>query len=237
MRMIMGMAPTTPAIAVMTSPLLTLQRLLVWSSPALPIGSFGYSGGMETAIADGRIRGGESTRAWIAGNLEAGAARNDAILAVEAHRHQADARKLAELAGLCLALTAAAERHAETQLLGDAFVHAARAWPASLCERLPQPCPYPVAFGALTGAAGVPAAEMLLAFLTAHVQAQISVAVRLSPLGQSDGLAILASLEPHIARLAQDLSASTTADLGSIGIAAEIAAMAHETLETRIFRS
>ena len=66
---------------------------------------------------------------------------------------------------------------------------------------------------------------------------QISVAVRLVPLGQSDGLHILSALEPRVVALAASAANATLADLGAIAYAADIAQMRHETLEPRIFRS
>lgn len=214
-----------------------LQRLLAWASPAFPIGVFAYSAGLETAIAESRVADAAATRNWIEGNLRSGSARNDAILAAEACRRQEDAAALRDLADLCLALTPARERHEEMLTTGDAFALAARAWPDSVLQRLPSPSPYPIAFGAVAGASRVPTGAMLVAFLTTYVQAQISVAIRLVPIGQTDGLAILAALEPVVAALASSLAGATLEHLGSMGYAADIAAMAHETLPTRIFRS
>ncbi len=214
-----------------------LQRLLTWASPAFPVGTFAYSAGLETAIAEGKIRDAAATRDWLTGNLKAGAARNDAILCALACRAHADAARLADLADLCLALTPARQRHEEMRVTGHAFLQAAKAWPDPVHDRLPRPCPYPIVFGAVAGAAGIVPADTVLALLTAHAQAQISVAVRLIPIGQTDGLAILAAVEPDIAALAPALAEAGEDDLGSASYAADIAAMNHETLVTRIFRS
>ncbi|WP_375165933.1 urease accessory protein UreF [Chelativorans sp.] len=214
-----------------------LQRLLAWSSPAFPVGAFAYSGGLETTIAGRRVADAQGALAWIEGNLRRGAVRNDAILAAEATRGHVDGATLGNLADLCLALTPARERYEEMLVTGEAFLAAARTWPDAVPQHLPSPCPYPIAFGAVAGMAGIAAEAMLVALLTAYVQAQISVAVRLVPIGQSDGLAILAALEPLIAEMAAALSEAGLDDLGSASYAADIAAMAHETLPTRIFRS
>jgi urease accessory protein len=214
-----------------------LQRLLAWASPAFPVGAFGYSGGLETAIADDRVHDAATMRDWLDGNLRSGAGRNDTILATLACRSQADAKRLAELADLCLALTPARQRYEELLTTGHAFVQAASAWPNPAIERLPRPCPYPVAFGAIAGGAGISPQDTALALLTAYAQAQISVAVRLVPIGQTAGLAILADVEPLIAEMALTLARASEDDLGSIAYTADIAAMNHETLVTRIFRS
>lgn len=57
------------------------------------------------------------------------------------------------------------------------------------------------------------------------------------PIGQTDGLAIMAALEPEIARLAVVCQHATLDEIGSVAYGADIAQMQHETLPTRIFRS
>jgi len=217
--------------------MMALQRLLSWLSPAFPVGAFAYSAGLETAISDKRVAKACDLEDWLSGNLRHGAARTDAVILADAHRHHEDPAQLAHLADLCLALTPAGQRHTELIVIGNAFVTAASAWPSPIFERLPAPCPYPVAVGAIASAHAVPLEDTLIAFLTAYSQSQISVAIRLVPLGQSDGLKVLAALEPLIAACASNATASTLDDIGAIGYASDIAAMAHETLHSRIFRS
>jgi urease accessory protein len=214
-----------------------LQKLLTWLSPAFPVGAFAWSAGLETAIVDGRVHDRATTQHWIASNLAHGGLRTDAILLAHAHHCWADAAALAELADLCLALTPARERHDETSITGDAFASAARAWPSPVYALLPQPCPYPIAVGAIACAHGIELSATLIAFLTATVHAQVSVAVRLVPIGQSDGLAIMATLEPFILARAELCQHAALDDIGTIAYAADIAQMRHETLPTRIFRS
>jgi len=266
----------------MTDPA-ALQKLITWLSPAFPVGSFAWSAGLETAIADRRVTSAERLENWIDGALAHGGVRTDAIVLAEAWRvvstiepasppsptlpargrvpsgvlaaigPQAPAgtsplagevgrggeasAKLQDLADLSLALTASRERWMETTITGDNYVLAAKHWPTETLALLPKPCPYPVAVGAIAAAHDIDLIDTLLAWLTATVHGQISVAVRLVPLGQSDGLRVLAALEPRVAALAAAAATSTLADLGAIAYAADIAQMRHETLEPRIFRS
>jgi len=220
----------------MTDPA-ALQKLLTWLSPAFPVGAFAWSAGLETAIAQRRVTDSTSLRNWLEGALSHGGIRTDAIVLAHAFAAHRDQPALRDLADLCLALIPSAERTTETLLTGDAFALAARAWPSDVFARLPDTCPYPIAVGAIAAAHAVPLPETLLGFLTALVHGQVSVAVRLVPLGQTAGLAVMAGLEPAIARLAQFAATATLEDLGSIAYAADIAQMRHETLEPRIFRS
>ena len=215
----------------------SLQRLLTWLSPAFPVGAFAWSGGLETAIADRRVTDSERLRSWLDGQLHHGSLKTDTILLAAAHAAADDAATLAEIADLALALTTARERHAELTITGASFIKAAAAWPHPVLARLPDPCPYPVAVGAIAAAHGVALLDTLIAWLTAAVHQQVSVAIRLVPLGQTDGLRIVAALETDIAALAHTAASSSLADLGAMSYAADIAQMRHEALEPRIFRS
>ncbi|HEY4202687.1 MAG TPA: urease accessory protein UreF [Devosiaceae bacterium] len=214
-----------------------LQRLLTWMSPSFPVGAFAWSAGLESAIAEGAVRDSATTKNWLEGTLLHGGPRTDAILLAQAYRAAGDRAALAELADLCLALIPARERRDETLITGDAFIFACKAWPVASDAALPTPCPYPIAVGALAATHDIGVGDTVLAFLTATLQAQVSVAVRLIPLGQTAGLGIMAALEPQIATLSTACVEATLADLGSIAYAADIAQMRHETLPTRIFRS
>ena len=96
---------------------------------------------------------------------------------------------------------------------------------------------YPVAAGMACRDAGIAREDALLAWLQQFAAAQVSVAVRLVPLGQSRGLEVLRDLIPIIAATAARAEHATLDDLGSITIGADIAAMKHETQGTRIFRT
>lgn len=214
-----------------------LQRLLTWLSPAFPVGAFAWSQGLETAIGDNRVHDAATLRDWIAGGLAHGGMRTDAIVLAHAHRANEDQAALRDLAELTLALTAAEERHRETAMTGEAFAIAARAWPSDIFARLPEPCPYPIAVGAIAGAQGIALGDSLLGYLTASVHAQISVAVRLVPLGQTAGLQVMVGLESAVATLAAAAASASLDDIGTIAYAADIAQMRHETLPVRVFRS
>ncbi|TAX73322.1 urease accessory protein UreF [Rhizobium leguminosarum] len=214
-----------------------LLRLTAWLSPAFPIGSFAYSGGLERAVADGLVTDATSLAAWIGTLVGNGSTWNDAVLLAESHRQQAEPARLAEVAALAEALAGSRERHQETMLLGEAFLAAARAWPDGVFERLTDTVAYPIAVGAVTGAHGIMPEKALAAFLHAYVSQAVSSGIRLGVAGQKDGVAVLAGLEDHIAEVARRAAASTLDDLGSATVQADIASLRHETQATRLFRS
>jgi urease accessory protein len=218
-----------------------LLKLMTLLSPAFPVGSFAYSHGLETLIVDGTLGNAEEMRLWLTDLLEMGSIWNDAALFCQAHAAamECDSARLSALAELALALTGSKERHLETMAQGRAFIDAASAgWPSPSIAHFQQAdVPYPVAVGAVAADHRIEAEAAAAAYLNALCTSLVSVCVRLIPLGQSAGVRLLASLHPRIAATAKRAAASTLDDLGSATILSDIAAMRHETLHSRVFRT
>ncbi|WP_370340663.1 urease accessory protein UreF [Shinella oryzae] len=220
----------------MTEPA-ALVRLMTWLSPAFPVGAFSYSGGLEQVVSDGDVRDAATLRDWLSSLLSHGNLWNDAVLFAEAHRNVDAEEQLKAVADLAEALAGSAERHRETMLQGSAFLAAASGWPHPVLDVLGEAAAYPVAVGAVAGGHGIAAEAALAAFLHAVASNLVSVAIRCGVIGQRDGVAVLAGLEPQVIAMAERAAGSTLDDLGSATIRAEIAGLRHETLTTRLFRS
>ena len=83
----------------------------------------------------------------------------------------------------------------------------------------------------------MPLGASLEAFVLALLANLVSAALRLGPIGQTDGQKILAALLPRIRVLAREAQTATLADLGGCAFRSDIAAMRHETQYSRLFRS
>lgn len=218
----------------------TTYRLLSWFSPAFPVGSFSYSSGLETLIADAVIGDAAGLQAVIGDLLAHGSLRTDALLFAAAHRAAGtgDVTGAGHVEDLAAALPLSRQRRLETIGQGEAFVAAVAAWdrrsarPEAGCGPA-----YPVAAGQAAAEHDLPLRTALIAYLNAAVAALVSVGVRLIPIGQSNGVRVMAALEPAVADAVEEAGRSTLADLGGASFVADIAAMRHETLATRIFRS
>lgn len=223
-----------------TEPLL---RLLAWLSPAFPVGAFAYSHGLEWFIETGDIHDRASLGAAVEDLLILGGGWNDAVLLAEAYRCvvAGDQAGLNHAADLALALTGGAERRLETEAMGTAFHRAVHAvWPlpdTSPALSRPDAVGYPVAVGHAAAGHGLALTPVLAGYLHAFAANLISAGVRLIPLGQTDGLRLIAALEPLCASQAERAAASTLDDLGGACFRAELAAMYHETQYTRLFRT
>jgi urease accessory protein len=228
-----------------------LYRLQAFLSPAFPIGAFTYSHGLEQVIEQGGVANARDLDIWLREILRFGAGRSDAILLKETHQAAlaGDGDTVAELRDLGLALQPSRERHLESSAQGSAFFSAiCNSWMPSADTQAArlfheaaadenQSWPYPVVLGLAAAAHGLPVDAALHCFLHAFAANLISVAVRVVPLGQSDGQKVLAGLEPVIFEIAEAAEAAGLDDLGTSTFFADIASMAHETQYSRLFRS
>lgn len=210
-----------------------LLRLIAALSPAFPTGAFAFSHGLERAVHDGLITSRDSLEVWLRDLIEHGSGWNDAVLFAAAWRCE-HAEALAELAELGIALAGSRQRLAETALQGSAFEKAASVWHVGAEEA---ETPYPVAVGGFARRNGIPLEPALAAYLQAFASNLIQAALRLAPIGQTDGVRTLASLEALLLETAARAAVSSPDDLGSMTVMSEIAAMRHETQYSRIFRS
>jgi urease accessory protein len=221
-----------------------LYRLMIWLSPAYPVGAFAYSSGIEWAVETGDIHNVAMLREWLDAMLTAGAGFNDGIFFAQMHRAMAagDDAAAAEICELAAAFVPSRERFEETTKLGRAFVDVTQAaWPCGALRRLGEiwqgPIAYPIAVGTACAGHNVPLAPALQAFLTAIVANWISAGVRLIPLGHTDSQRLLQMLEPVVGETAQRALVSGLDGLGAATFRADLAGIKHETQYTRLFRS
>ncbi len=213
---------------IMDTPMTDHQHhlLLTLFSPAFPVGSFAYSHGLERAVATGEVEDAADLEAWLRDVLRFGAGRTDAILVALAHGG-ADVAELAE------SLATSRERHLETMAQGRAFAQAA----SQALGVSANPAAYPVVVGRVTADLGLPLAPVLSAYLHAFTSNIVSAGVRFVPLGQAAGQRVLAALFKDMDAVAQEAANAGPDDIGSISVLSDIAAIEHETMDVRIFRT
>ncbi len=220
-----------------------LYRLLAWLSPSYPIGAFSYSHGLEYAIHADLVRDRATLIPWLAHVLRHGAAWIDAVLLREAHALAAEPEKLDDLADLAAAWRGTAETALESGQQGGSFLTITRAaWPhpaleAFAARRGQRVIALPIALGLAAAVQGVPVAALLHGYLHGFAANLVSAAVRIIPLGQTDGQKALAALEPVVAKTADAALVQPLERLASAAPMVDWASMSHETQYTRLFRS
>jgi urease accessory protein len=222
-----------------------LYRLLAWLSPAYPIGGFSYSHGIETAIEEGLILNRPSLVAWLQTVLGAGTGRVDGALFASAWRaaEAKDWPAFDAVAERAAAWRGTSEMALESRQQGGSFLSITRtAWPHAdldaTHERLNGEIALPVAVALATAVHGISVEAALEGYLQAFTANLISAAVRVVPLGQTDGQIALASLEDAVHKAVAAALAVT--DLDEVGTATPLldwCSMRHETQYTRLFRS
>lgn len=209
----------------MSTDVLTLMQ---WLSPGFPVGAFAYSNGLEQVIDTDQITCTKTLRPWLEDILTDGGAQADLVLLARAYRGGLDS----DTDAVARAFAASAERHTETLDQGIAFAQTVEAiWQLGLPHAT-----YSVAVGQAAAARGIPLALTAEAYAHAVTANLISVAVRLIPLGQTDGQKLLADLKPLI-QSAAARACTCDALLYSNCIASDIAAMRHETQYSKVFRT
>lgn len=224
---------------------LQLARLLQLASPALPVGAYTYSQGLEWAVESGVIRDETSAGRWIADLLAYGIGRYEAPLVVVLMRawNAADSAELARLNAEFLASRESAELRAETAQMGfslnrlvrdlrDPALADVEATLAGLGE-----IAFPTGWAGIAATWQIDPEAALTAYLWAWAENQVMAALKAVPLGQASGQRLLAELGgrlPEIAALALKLPEG---EWSNFTPAFAIACARHETQYSRLFRS
>ncbi|WP_341703540.1 urease accessory protein UreF [Ferrovibrio sp.] len=220
-----------------------LYRLMAWFSPGYPIGAFSYSHGIEYAVETGVVKTAADLSQWIGHVLRHGAGWVDAVLLKEAYAAADDPAALADLADLAAAWRGSQEMALEANQQGGSFLSVTRAtWGHPALDDFAQsrgdePVPLCIAVGLAAAAHRLDLPAVLAAYLHAFAANLVSAAVRLIPLGQTDGQRALAALLPVVDSVLPCALACPLEDCGTAAPMVDLCSMRHETQYTRLFRS
>jgi urease accessory protein len=236
---------------------MSAEALRLWQlvSPALPVGAFSYSEGLEVLVQRGRLAGPEAVLAWLEAELARGCLAIEAaalprlLAALAAWRAAAEAADreaialaaaaVRDLDGWLLAQREAAELRQQQRQMGAALLRllADLGWPL---PGAPQPQPalaWPTAWAWAGLCLELPPQALVEAYLFGWVANQLSAAVRLVPIGATEAQRLQLRLAAPIAERAGALLTADPHQLWNSGVGAGLAQLAHAELYSRLFRS
>ncbi|HWA36406.1 MAG TPA: urease accessory protein UreF [Burkholderiales bacterium] len=206
---------------------MSLARLLQLASPALPVGAYSYSGGLEAAVEAGVVKDAKTAQAWIEGVLEHSIGTFDAPCL---RRMIQEPERQAELNDLYLASRETAELRAETLQMGYSLCRLLRELGL---QGVPEgEVSFPAAFAFAARSWGIAPRDAVQACLWGWLENQVMAALKAVPFGQTDGQKILLSVGDSLARFADDEEIT-----GNFTPALAILSSRHETQYSRLFRS
>lgn len=218
----------------------SLVNLLQLASPALPVGAFAFSQGLESAVEMGFISDEASARGWLEGTLDEGLARLDLPILARLYRAHAnhDEATFRRWSEYLLASRESLERRLEDEQLARALARLLADRGIS-CATLDDDASHPHAalFAVAAVSLSIPLPDALLGFAFSWAENQVGALSRLVPLGQLAAqrvLTAIGALVPNAVSVAQTLS---DAELGSCMPGLALLSALHETQYTRLFKS
>ena len=229
-----------PAEALSASSLIQL----IWlASPALPVGGFSYSEGLEAAVERGAVATENMAADWLDDQLHLSLARGDLAViaqAIPAWREDQLAR-IRQLNDWVLQTRETGEFRAQTEQMGRSLLawldnhEGTNARHLQACAELPPT--YPVAFALAASQTRAGVRDCLLAFAFGWAENMVQAALKSVPLGQSSGQRILARLSQRIPAAVELAAGLSDDERQAFSPMLAILSSQHETQYSRLFRS
>ena len=217
---------------------------LIWlASPALPVGGFSYSEGLEAAVDRAGVATETVASDWIQNQLHLTLARGDLAAiakAIPAWR-RADIARVAELNAWVLQTRETSEFRAQAEQMGRSLLEWLRnhntATPADIAACAQMLPTYPIAYALAAAATQAPLRDCLLAYAFGWAENMVQSAIKAVPLGQSAGQRILARLAGDIPTAVDHAIALPDSQRQAFSPMLAILSSQHEVQYSRLFRS
>jgi urease accessory protein len=228
-----------------------LLKLLQLASPAMPLGAFSYSEGLETLVELNIIGDRAKLQEWLTNELGYGAIRIEAALMLRAYDccFQQDLSRLSYWNSWLSAARETAELRQQSWQMGNTLIRLLQNLENETPDRLASlsveetlakvglPCNYAIAFGITAACWQIDSEAALIGYLHSWVTNAIGAGVKLIPLGQTVGQQILISINPKITVTVAEIQRIDDENLHSCSWGLSLASSCHEIQYTRLFRS
>ena len=234
----MDLDTSTPAIRTDAA----LLRLIWLASPALPVGGFSYSEGLEAAVEAGLVTDEASAADWLAGQLHLALAESDLAVVAQAVAalRAGDAARVAALDAWVRRTRETAELRLQSEQMGRSLGDWSRSLQAQPAQAPPPArghLTYPVAFAHAAAPLAAPLHDIVLTFAFGWAENMMQAAIKAVPLGQAAGQRILQRLAQEIPGAAAHAMQLGDDDRQAFAPRLAILSARHETQYSRLFRS
>lgn len=216
-------------------------RLLQLASPALPVGAYSYSQGLEWMVAQGGLVDVAGVSRWIGDVLRESMAYGEAIYLVHMLRawRRGEPLRALQYDEVFTASRDTAELRAETLQMGFSMRQLLKQMRVDLPEELNRATSvtFPCAWSYLAHHWGLSDQEAVIGYLWSWLENQVMAAVKCVPLGQSEGQRLLLELSCHIDHHLDAILRASMDDTVNALPGYALASCCHETQYTRLFRS
>ena len=220
-----------------------LMMLMQLASPALPVGGFSYSEGLEAAVEHGLVHDEASAQTWLIDQLLLVQARSDLAVLAQAMAawSRPDVPRLQQLNDWLLQTRETHEMRLQTEQMGRSLVdwlrNQAQADAARLAICVALPPTWPLAFALALHTHQAPVRDGLLASAFGWAENMVQAALKSVPLGQRSGQRILAALSAAIPEAVSHAMGLSDDDRQAFAPRLAILSARHETQYSRLFRS
>ena len=213
-----------------------LLRLIWLASPALPIGGFSYSEGLEAAVDAGLVHDEPSAGDWLLDHLHLVLAQSDLPVVAQAviAFRSGDLERVGELDQW----VRRTRESSELRLQADQMGRSLGDWAQSVGQATERTAhTYPVAFARVAASIDATVHDILLAFGFGWSENMAQAAVRAVPLGQGAGQRIVQRLAEALTGAARHAIALPDGERQAFAPMLAILSSRHETQYSRLFRS
>lgn len=217
-----------------------LLRLCHLVSPALPVGAYAYSQGLEYAVHAGWVHDEASTLDWLQGISSGSVATLDLPILERLHRawQRADLAQVRHWNAQLIAARETGELRAQELHLGGALARVLVELELSEAgEWIDSAAAFATLFSLAAVRWHIEARDAMSGYLWAWSENQVLAAVKLVPLGQSAGQRLLHRLTAGMPGLVEHALTLSDAAIGVSTLSQALASALHESQYSRLFRS